>query len=420
MNAEILAVGTELLMGQIANTNAQYISRRLADLGIRVLYHSVVGDNPQRLADSLRLALSRVDVVITTGGLGPTRDDLTKETIASVFGFEMIRNEEVYGKIVAFFLKIGREMVPSNERQAWLPLGSTLIENHNGTAPGCIIEQDGKMVAMLPGPPKEMNPMFEETLFPWFESRTGQVLASRMLRIFGLGESLMEDRILDLIEAQQNPTLATYVGDGDVVLRVTAAAKTRGEAEQLLEPAVDAVRERLEPWLYTTRGESMEEVVAKLLLERNWKISTAESCTGGLIAAKLVNVPGVSALFERGFILYADTAKISELGVSPETLARQGAVSGQTAGEMAAGLMARTKCEVAVAVTGIAGPDGGTPEKPVGLVYVAVKTPDQLKVSEFRMNGDRQRIRVVTTLHALDMVRRMLLNLEDDVSWKEA
>ena len=413
MNAEILAVGTELLMGQIANTNAQYLSRRLADLGIRVLYHSVVGDNPKRLSDSLALALSRSDVVLLTGGLGPTKDDLTKETVAAAFGMELVRDEEVFAQISAFFHKIGREMVESNAKQAFLPKGSTLVPNRNGTAPGCLIERDGKTVVLFPGPPKEMIPMFEDTVFPWFEKRTGQVLASRMLRVFGLGESLMEAKILDLIEGQSNPTIAPYVGDGDVVVRVTASAGTAREAEVLLEPAVAAIRERLGNCLYATHGEPLEEVVGSLLKERNLKVSTAESCTGGLLAAKLVNVSGISAVFERGYVVYADAAKTAELGVSPDTLAAHGAVSAETAREMAEGLMRKTGCDVAVAVTGIAGQEGGTPEKPVGLVHVAVKTAEKASCRELRLNGNRERIRTMTALHALDLIRRTLLDLDD-------
>ncbi len=413
MNAEILAVGTELLMGQIANTNAQYLSRRLADLGIRVLYHSVVGDNPERLSESLALALSRSDVVLLTGGLGPTKDDLTKETVAAAFGMELVRDEAVFAQISAFFHKIGREMVESNAKQAFLPKGSTLVPNRNGTAPGCLIERDGKTVVLFPGPPKEMIPMFEDTVFPWFEKRTGQVLASRMLRVFGLGESLMEAKILDLIEGQSNPTIAPYVGDGDVVVRVTASAGTVREAEVLMEPAVAAIRERLGDCLYATHGEPLEEVVGSLLKERNLKVSTAESCTGGLLAAKLVNVSGISAVFERGYVVYADAAKTAELGVSPDTLAAHGAVSAETAREMAEGLMRKTGCDVAVAVTGIAGPEGGTPEKPVGLVHVAVKTEGKARCRELRLNGNRERIRTMTALHALDLIRRTLLDLDD-------
>lgn len=411
MDAEILAVGTELLMGQISNTNAQYLSGRLNDLGIRVLWHSVVGDNAQRLADSLRHALSRADIVVTTGGLGPTADDLTKETAAAVFGLKLVRDEEILEQIRSFFYKVGREMVGSNEKQAWLPEGSMLIPNKYGTAPGCIIEKNGKILVMLPGPPKEMIPMFEDTVFPYLESRTGKVMASRILRVFGLGESLMESRILDLINAQTNPTIAPYVGDGDVVIRVTALAKTKEAARELLEPVVSAISERLGDHLYSTNGVSMEEIVGRLLIERNLKISTAESCTGGLLASRLVNVPGISSVFEKGFIVYANQAKEDLIGVSKETLEKYGAVSEETAVEMAEKLHSKTACDVAVAVTGIAGPGGGSAQKPVGLVYIAVKAPGGMHSCMVQLNGNRERIRTMTVLYALDTVRRMLLGL---------
>ncbi len=310
MNAEILAVGTELLMGQIVNTNAQYLSRRLADLGVRVLYHGVVGDNPERLAASLNLALSRSDVVIMTGGLGPTEDDLTKETVAKAFGLELVLNEEVYAQIASFFKKINRNMVKSNAKQAYLPYGSTIIPNRNGTAPGCYIEQNNKMVAMLPGPPKEMIPMFEDTLVPYFQEKTGQVLFSKMLKVFGIGESSMEAQILDIIDHQINPTIAPYVGDGDVVVRVTALAKTAEEGEKLLLPVVTQIKERLGSALFAINGESMEEVLVQLLKDRRLMVSVAESCTGGLIASKIVGVPGASTVFERGYVVYSNRAKM--------------------------------------------------------------------------------------------------------------
>ena len=420
MVAEILAVGTELLMGQIANTNAQYLSRQLADLGIRVLWHSVVGDNPQRLADSVRLALSRADLLITTGGLGPTKDDLTKEIIAQTLGLEMVCHEEILSQIEAFFAKTGRDMVHSNAKQAWLPVGSLPVPNPNGTAPGCLVEQDGHVVVLFPGPPKEMIPMFEQTLLPWLATRTGQVLESRMLRVFGLGESQMEDRILDLIENQSNPTIAPYVGEGDVVVSVTASASTHEQARLLLAPTVEAISQRLGACVYTTGGESLEEVVGRLLLEGNLKVSCAESCTGGLISARLVNVPGISAVFERGYVVYANRAKQEELGVRSETLEQAGAVSAQTAHEMAHGLVRKTGCDVAIAVTGIAGPDGGTAEKPVGLVHVCVLTPNGERSREIRLNGNRERIRTMTVLHALDLVRRSLLRIPEETSVRGA
>jgi len=411
MNAEILAVGTELLMGQIANTNAQYLSRRLADLGIKVYYHSVVGDNPGRLKESLKLALDRSDIVITTGGLGPTQDDLTKETIAEAMGKKLVLNQESYERIKHFFERLNRKMADNNAKQAYLPEGSTVIPNPNGTAPGCIIASEGKTIIMLPGPPKEMIPMFEGTVFPYFETKTGQVIASRMLKVFGIGESEMEMRIIDLIQGQANPTIAPYVGLGEVIIRVTAGCRNRCEAEELLEPVIQRIRERLGDFVYATNGENMEDVVVKLLLDRKSTLSTAESCTGGLLASKLVSVPGVSQVFNRGFVTYSNEAKIEELGVSPETLEQYGAVSPETAEEMVRGLAKRAGTNAAISVTGVAGPDGGTAEKPVGLVYVSAILDGRVETRKLNLIGDRERIRNVSCLNALDLLRRMLLGI---------
>jgi nicotinamide-nucleotide amidase len=411
MIAEILAVGTELLMGQIANTNAQYISKRLNELGIGVYYHSVVGDNPGRLKNSLNLALSRADVIITTGGLGPTQDDLTKETIAEALGRKLVFHEETYQGIKAFFEKINKIMADSNGKQAYLPEGSIIVPNPNGTAPGCIIEKDNKIVVMLPGPPKEMIPMFEQTVCLYFESRTGQTINSRMLKVFGIGESEMELRILDIIEAQSNPTIAPYVGTGEVIIRVTAHEKDKERAEQLMEPVIRQIRERLGSFVYSDNGETMEEVVVGLLKKEGITLSVAESCTGGLVASTLISVPGVSEVFDRGFITYSNEAKIKELGVSEETIARFGAVSRETAEEMVSCLVKKTGTRAGIAVTGIAGPDGGTREKPVGLVCLAVSLDGEIVSHEVRIAGDRDRVRHVACLNALNLLRKKILGL---------
>lgn len=425
MVAEILAVGTELLMGQITNTNAQYLSKRLNDVGVSVYYHSVVGDNPLRLKGSLKTALDRADMVITTGGLGPTQDDLTKETIADTMGLKLVLHEEIYQSIKSFFERVNRKMMDNNVKQAYIPENSIIIPNNNGTAPGCIIEKNGKIVIMLPGPPKEMIPMFEETVFPYLEKKTGQTIGSRMLKVFGIGESEMEMRIMDLIEAQSNPTIAPYVNMGEIVVRVTARCRDAGEAESMICPVIDKIRERLGTNLYSVSGETMEEVVVRLITEKNISISTAESCTGGMLAAKLVNVPGVSRVFEKGFITYSDRAKIDLLGVSPETLEKYGAVSRETAMEMVDCLIRKTGTRAGVSITGIAGPgdmtdpvpcgDGTCPhssgkqDKPAGLVYIAVYLDGKTECVELRLNGDRERIRHVACLNALNILRKMLI-----------
>ncbi|MGI6049895.1 MAG: competence/damage-inducible protein A [Acetivibrionales bacterium] len=413
MIAEILSVGTELLMGQISNTDAQYITKRLNDVGVNVYYHTVVGDNPQRLKQSVSLALSRSDVLITTGGLGPTKDDLTKETIAQALGLKLVLDECSHDKIRVFFERVGKKMMDNNLKQAYVPEGCTIIPNNNGTAPGCLIEKDGKTVIMLPGPPKEMIPMFEESLLPYFTKKTGQIIESKMLKVFGIGESEMETKILDIVEAQSNPTIAPYVNQGEIVIRVTARCKDRNSANQMINPVIDKIRDRLGIMLYALNGESMEEVVVGRLLADDIDISLAESCTGGMLASKLVNVPGVSKVFEHGFITYSNQAKMDVLGVSKKTLDSFGAVSRETAIEMVKGLLARTKTRAGISITGVAGPDPDD-NRPKGNVFVAVSLDNELECIELKLNGNRERIRHMACLNALDLLRKMIINKYGD------
>ncbi len=410
MVAEILAVGTELLMGQIVNTNAQYLTKRLNDVGVNVYYHSVVGDNPIRLKECLRLALSRSDVVITTGGLGPTKDDITKETVAEIMGMKLVRHEETFRNIRCFFERVNRKMMNNNTKQADIPEGCIIIQNNNGTAPGCLIEKDGKTIIMLPGPPKEMIPMFEETIYPYFEKKTGQIIGSRMLKVFGIGESEMEMKILDLIEAQSNPTIAPYVNMGEVVIRVTARGKNYDEAMEMINPVIERIKERLGSDLYAYNGETLEETVVQLLIEKKISISTVESCTGGMLASKLVNVPGVSNVFANGFITYSNQSKVDALGVDPDVIKTYGTVSKETAIEMVKGLVKNTATRAGISITGIAGPDGGTPEKPVGSVYVAVMLDGEIDTMALKLNGDRERVRHMACLNAMNMLRKKILN----------
>jgi len=413
MIAEILSVGTELLMGQISNTDAQYITKRLNDVGVNVYYHTVVGDNPQRLKQSVSLALSRSDVLITTGGLGPTKDDLTKETIAQALGLKLVLDECSHDKIRVFFERVGKKMMDNNLKQAYVPEGCTIIPNNNGTAPGCLIEKDGKTVIMLPGPPKEMIPMFEESLLPYFTKKTGQIIESKMLKVFGIGESEMETKILDIVEAQSNPTIAPYVNQGEIVIRVTARCKDRNSANQMINPVIDKIRDRLGIMLYALNGESMEEVVVGRLLADDIDISLAESCTGGMLASKLVNVPGVSKVFEHGFITCSNQAKMDVLGVSKKTLDSFGAVSRETAIEMVKGLLARTKTRAGISITGVAGPDPDD-NRPKGNVFVAVSLDNELECIELKLNGNRERIRHMACLNALDLLRKMIINKYGD------
>ncbi len=419
MKAEILAVGTELLMGQIVNTNAQYLSSKLPDVGISVYYHSVVGDNPERLRESLELALKRCDVVITTGGLGPTQDDLTKETISEVCGRRLVLHQESLDAIRAFFKKIGREMTHNNEKQAYMPENCTILKNNNGTAPGCIIEQGGKVIVMLPGPPSEMKPMFDDSVFPYFRERSSYTIESKFLRVFGIGESAMETKILDLIEGQTNPTIATYAKEGEVTIRVSARVEQGKDAEKLLGPVIEEIRKRTGDSLYSEEDRTLDQVAAELLSGHKLTLATAESCTGGLISQMLTNIPGISSVFMGGAVTYSNDAKEEYLGVRRDTLLQYGAVSRQTAAEMAAGVRSRLKTDIGVAVTGIAGPDGGTPDKPVGLVYIGLSSVKGTVTKELRLLGNRKRIRTITALHVFDMIRRHVSGLEIDTGDKE-
>jgi nicotinamide-nucleotide amidase len=412
MNAEILAVGTELLMGQIANTNAQYISGRLPEVGMNVYYHSVVGDNPKRLKECLAQSLSRSDVVIMTGGLGPTQDDLTKETVAEAFGRKMVLDQESLELIKNYFSRINRPMVDSNTKQAYFPEGSIIMQNNRGTAPGCIVEKDDKVIIMLPGPPSEMKPMFEESVMTYFKNKADYKIVSKFLRIFGIGESSLEDQLIDLINKQTNPTLATYAKEGEVTLRITAKCGKEEDGEAVLAPVLDEVRRRIGDCIYTTDDKNLEQVVAQLLIENNMSISLAESCTGGLVAARLTDNPGISKVLDRAAVTYSNRAKTEELGVNPVTLSKYGAVSRQTAEEMATGIRMKAKSALGLSVTGIAGPDGGTSEKPVGLVYIALSYERGLKTKELKLGGTRTKIRNITVLHALDMIRRHVTGLE--------
>lgn len=412
MKAEILAVGTELLMGQITNTNAQYISSKLPLAGVGVYYHTVVGDNAERLEKSLLLALERCDVVITTGGLGPTQDDLTKETVARLMGKKLVLHQESLTKIKCFFENLHRTMTINNEKQAYFPEGCIIMKNNNGTAPGCIIENGEKVVIMLPGPPSEMKPMFDEQVMPYFMEKCDFKIESKFLRVFGIGESALEDMLLDLIDGQTNPTLATYAKDGEVTLRLTARVNPGEKGDEIISPMLAEIKKRTGDALYSLEDEPLDLVAAKLLLENNITISTAESCTGGLVSEILTNVPGISKVFMGGSVTYSNQSKSDLLGVKEETLSQYGAVSKQTAAQMAEGIRKRLATDIAVSVTGIAGPDGGTPEKPVGLVYIALASKDGTVIKQLNLWGSRNRIRNVTALHVFDMIRRHVLGLE--------
>ena len=411
MIAEILSVGTELLMGQIANTDAQFISRQLSHLGINIYHQTTVGDNPARVKEALALALSRADVVITTGGLGPTEDDLTKEMVAEYFGLKMVRDPKSYDHLVEMLTAHGRKMTENNLKQADFPEGAIIMENLRGTAPGCIVEQGGKAVAVLPGPPFELTDMFERQLKPYLAKKSGVHLTSRFLRIFGVGESNVETILKDLFHGT-NPTLALYCGAGEVQARLTAMTEDGNDAHLLLDPLEAEIRRRLGDSVYAEGlHTSMAETVYKLLKQRGARVSFAESCTGGMLTAKIVDLPGASDVLDESHVTYANAAKQRILGVQPATLERFGAVSPECAREMAEGARRISGADYGVSVTGIAGPDGGTAEKPVGLVYIGVSDENGTIAREFRFRGNREWVRTLACGNALNLLRLRMLNL---------
>lgn len=412
MVAELISVGTELLMGNIVNTNAAYLSKKLAAIGVSVYYQSTVGDNKERLKKTIETALSRADIIILSGGLGPTADDLTKETAAEVLGRNMYLDEHSMERIRAYFKKIHRANITENNwKQAMIPEKSIILDNHNGTAPGIIMEENGKSIILLPGPPNELQLMFEESVLPYLQKENNKVLYSRMVKVCGIGESKAETMVKDLMEQQTNPTIAPYAKTGEVHFRITALAESEEEGKELVKPLVKELKQRFGNAVYTTKEDvTLEEKVVKMLKKQQLTMVTSESCTGGMLASKIINVSGVSEVFKAGLVTYANEAKRELLGVRKKTLKKYGAVSRETAEEMVLGAVSRYDADVAVSVTGIAGPEGGTEEKPVGLVYIGCYVCGELAVYECHFTGTREKIRETTVVTALNLVRKMLLN----------
>lgn len=406
MNAELIAVGTEILLGDIVNTDAQVISQGLSELGINVFYQTVVGDNPARLRHVIETARDRADIIITTGGLGPTLDDLTKETLATVFGRKMALHQPSLDRIKDFFQTIGREMTPNNEKQAWLPEGCTVFVNEWGTAPGCAFEAYGKHVLMLPGPPRECNPMWKECAMPYLYKLAGGCIVSRNVRVFGLGESNMETILHDIMEKSTNPTIAPYAKTSECFARVTAKADTPEECEKLLEPVVEKICGLLGDDVYGVDVDSLEQVVGDGLRERGMTLAVAESCTGGLLSKRITDVPGCSDYYLGGVCSYANEVKMKVLGVKKETLDTVGAVSPEVAEQMAEGVAKALGADVGVGITGVAGPGGGTDEKPVGLVYISIWYNGQHYTRKMKSTNGRDRVRMQAASTALDMIRR--------------
>lgn len=413
MKAAILSVGTELLFGQITNTNSAFLSRQLNMLGFDVLYHYTVGDNPARLEETLKLAYRDCDLVITTGGLGPTQDDLTKEVVAQVFHDYLVTSEDSLTWLEDYFRRNNRVMTDNNRKQANLPSRAILFHNDAGTAPGFALEEDNRIVICLPGPPREMSRMFLQKALPYLETKTDGIIYHRSIRTFGIGESQLETTLLELIDSQTDPTLATYAKEGECSLRIASKRKTLREAEEAVAEMIEKIKPLIGEFIYSTEDEDLVEVVGRLLMEKEVSVSCAESCTGGLFAGALTSIPGISKVFDRGLVTYSNRAKVEELGVRQETLDQYGAVSRETAMEMARGLQQVAGSRLCVSITGIAGPDGGSESKPVGLSYVGAVLDGRESVTEIRSrNVNRNWNRNYSVLAMLHVVYKLLLDME--------
>lgn len=407
---ELISVGTEILLGDILNTDAQFLSIELARLGISVIHQSTVGDNRERLLAQLKEAADRSDIIILSGGLGPTPDDLTKEVCCEFFGKKMFLHEPTVEKIKTYFSTKGMEMTQNNLKQAMLPKDCVIFPNDNGTAPGMAIEKDGVHILVLPGPPRELKPMFRNCAVPYLMQFSDRIIVSHNIRTFGIGESLMAERVNDLFDAE-NPTVAPYAKDGEALLRVTAMARTKEEAENLCEPVINEIKSRLDGFVYGVDYTCIEETVIEKLKEKHMKVATAESCTGGLIAKRITDVPGASEVFDCGIISYANEIKHRVLGVSEDDLNKYGAVSEPVARQMAQGALKVSGADIAVSVTGIAGPDSDSTNKPVGLVYIGLADRDNVWVRELRTSRkDRSYNRYVSASNALNMIRLYIDN----------
>ena len=417
MRVELVSVGTELLLGDIVNTNTAYLSKELAALGLGVFRQTTVGDNRERLLKTLESAFLENDTVIITGGLGPTDDDITKECAAEYFGRDFYFHEYSWVKILERLTRSGRNIITeNNKKQAMIPEGAIVLENFCGTAPGIIIEENNKRIILLPGPPREMRDMFEKSVKPYLEKFSNKHFISKYVRFYGIGESLLETKIKDIMDNQTNPTLALYAKTGEVLLRITASGDDKEECEDLIRKQLDEIENRVGEYIYLVGDEDisstqteMNTVVANLLIENKFTIAIAESLTGGKISSMLVEKSGISEAFLEGIVCYSNKSKINTLGVREETLAKFGAVSEEVAKEMALGAAKRLGADFAVATTGIAGPNSDETDKPVGLAYIGIYAQGDISVRECLFTGDRELIRYRTSVEALEEVRRNIL-----------
>lgn len=409
MKAELISIGTEILLGDIVNTNAQFLAKELATLGIDVYHQCVIGDNEERVLAAFEEAFKRCDIIITTGGLGPTQDDLTKELGAKYFNKKMIFHEPSLDWIKKYLNIEDEEILEANKNQAYFPEGSVILPNEKGTAPGAIISENNKTLIILPGPPKEMRAMFTNHVVKYLSNLTGEIIKSKTLRMFGIGESLMAKKVNNIIQESTNPTVAPYAKDYEVTLRVTAKEKSEDKCDELINSKCNEIKCILEEYIYGEGEKSLDIVVAELLCEKKLSISTAESCTGGMIASTLIAYPGISKVFKEGAVTYSNEAKIKLLGVNKETINKFGVVSKEVAKEMCEGMARIANTDISISTTGLAGPEGGTDEKPVGLVYVGLFIKGKTIVQKLNLTGDRESIRKKATMNALNILRKELI-----------
>ena len=410
MNAEIICVGTELLLGDILNTNVQFLSRQLAAMGINVYYQTSVGDNPERLTSALEIAIERSNLIIFTGGLGPTKDDITVKTVCDAIGYELYEDSEAKSRIISYYNKLGKEMPENNLKQALLPQGSTVFYNSCGTAPGAAIECGNQAIIFLPGPPKEMQTMFNESVAQYLTKFSDGAIKSTFLNIFGIGESKVDELIADLL-GSKNPTVAPYAKDGEVTLRITAKAQTPTAADALCQGMIKELRSRFGTAAYGIDGETLQSVAAGLLKEKGLTLATAESCTAGYISKRITDVPGSSSVFLMGVTTYSNESKTNELSVDAELIKEHGAVSAPVAAEMAKGVRRKAGTDIGISITGIAGPDSDGTDKPVGLSYIGLADKNNVYVIESRKGSDHDReyIRYASASEAINMLREYLL-----------
>ena len=408
MKVEIIAVGDEVVYGHTVNTNASYLARNVQLCGLEPSYMSVVGDEAKKIKEALHLALQRSEIIIFTGGLGPTPDDLTKEVVCEALGMKMQTLPEVYGALKAYFHKMGKEMPSSNEKQAKFPLNAKILPNDCGTAPGCLLEVQGKRIILLPGPPKEMQPMFSNYVLPILKNCSSVTIKHLDIKCFGMGESELAEKISPLLGEQEGANIATYINEGEVIVRITVHEKNDKKADERLLDLKNKIEQRLEPYIFGYNEDKLEENLMKCLSQRHMTVATVESCTGGLIAATLINYSGASACMNEGIVTYSNEAKMKYVDVQRETLQRVGAVSEETAREMAEGIRNKAQSDIGLSSTGIAGPTGGTPSKPVGLVYIGIATREATEVFKLQLNGSRQEVRQKTVKHILFQLYKKL------------